>query len=847
MSERTSRRRLPRAVLPATAALLCTAALAHSGATASIAAAASYADGVTSGVVFERGESGYHSFRIPAIIEVDGVLLAFAEGRVNDATDNGDIDMVLKRSFDGGLTWGSIQVLADDANKWGNPVPMVTADGDLVLNMTRTGGNVTGEDVRCGTATEQETRRSFMLYSSNNGATWTGLTEITAAVRPSNWGHFVGGPGHGVTMTQGDHPGRLIIPGNHSIDPPPGSGIDCLDPRLLGAHILYSDNDGVTWELGAVDQPQATGYHPHESTATELDDGTIYMNSRDQRGDSPGLRVDTTSSDAGETFDATFGPATGVMTSEIGGSVINLPDGGGRLVLSTPGHPTARENLTLWSSFDDGASWQESLQVYDGPSGYSDLVDLGSDTIGVLFENGERLYDETELFYSHLISFARVPVALLDGPTAPEPVTPDVSASGHDSVVSGDPTLVDAEFGTGMELAGDYVELPATNDLEFGSGEFTAAMWFRSTDVTYQQALFWAYSRIDGEPKWWIRLEPDQNRIRGMLDNSSTTQAVTATGNFADGDWHHVALARDSTGLTLYVDGVAAGTAPAISGSVSGDPRTGIRVGARVDGVNNPLRGAADEVWLFDRALSASEVGTLASTNTGPAGATAIHLPLDEVECASGTQTTSDTSGQGNPGTVVGCAAPVTGEFGDAAELSYADHVEVADDTTIQVGTQPFTAAAWFRTDEDTDQAILWAHDVGAANPQWWVRLEPGLNRLRANLNNGTTTATLAAPGTFDDGEWHHVALVRGSGGLSLYVDGMLADTAAALSGSLSAGASYGIHIGQRVDGQSPLSGTVDEVWLVNQALTATQVGTLMNLNTAPSGSARLHLPLDDL
>lgn len=846
MSERIRRRR-HRAAVPAAAVLLCMAALS---APSSPAAATPFADGVTASTVFERGENGYHSFRIPAIIEAaDGSLLAFAEGRVNDATDNGDIDMVMKRSLDGGMTWIDFNVIADDgANKWGNPVPMIATDGTVVLNMTRTGGTVTGEDVRCGLASETDTRRGFTIFSPDDGETWQGLEEITASVRPSNWGHFVGGPGHGLTLTDPAHPGRLVIPGNHSIDPPPGSGIDCLDPRLLGAHMLYSDDDGDTWELGAVDQPQTTGFHPHESTAVELDDGTLYMNSRDQRGDSPGLRVDTTSSDGGESFDATFGAMSDVVTSEIGGSVVNAADGAGsRLVFSAPGHPTARENLTLWSSTDDAAAWTEGLKVYDGPSGYSDLVDLGGDTVGVLFENGERLYDETELFYSHRISFAVVPLDLLDGTPDPTPVTPDTSGNGHDGLVSGDPRLVDAEFGTGMELAGDYVELPATNDLEFGTGGFTAATWFRSSDTTFQQALFWGYSRIDGEPKWWVRLEPEQNRIRATLENGSASQAVSASGAFADGQWHHLALTRSSTGITIYVDGVAAGSGPAISGSVSGDPRTGIRVGARVDGVNNPLRGAADEVWLFDRALTAGEVATLAASNTPPAGAAVAHLPLDTVECAGSAQSTPDTSGQGNAVTVAGCATPVGGVVGDAAELSFADHVEVADATSIRVASQPFTASAWFRSSETSDQAILWAHDFGATMPQWWVRLEPGQNRIRASLNDGTTAASLEAPGAYADGEWHHVALTRSSSGTALYVDGALADSAGAITGSLSFGAAYGIHVGQRPDGQSPLSGSVDEVWLLNQALTATQVSTLMQQNTVPSGSARLHLPLDDL
>jgi sialidase-1 len=51
--------------------------------------------------VFESGKEGHKSYRIPAIVNLkDGTLLAFAEGRVNNAGDFGDINIVLKRSTD---------------------------------------------------------------------------------------------------------------------------------------------------------------------------------------------------------------------------------------------------------------------------------------------------------------------------------------------------------------------------------------------------------------------------------------------------------------------------------------------------------------------------------------------------------------------------------------------------------------------------------------------------------------------------------------------------------------------------------------------------------------------------
>ncbi|TDC50326.1 hypothetical protein E1212_15365 [Jiangella ureilytica] len=590
--------------------------------------------------VFARGQDGYHTFRIPAVVQAaDGTLLAFAEGRLDSPGDDGDIDLVLKRSSDGGRTWGPLQVVVDDGpNKFGNPVPILDErTGRIVLNVTRTGGDVSGDDIRCGRADAEQTRRSFVLYSDDHGAGWSDPVEITADVKPADWRHFVGGPGHGIQITQGEHAGRLVVPGNHSAAPPPDSGISCTDDRLLGAHSLYSDDGGTTWHLGGVDTTPEGVVNPNENTVVELSDGMLYFNARDQNGTSVGARAGTTSSDGGATFDAPYQEIPDLVAPVVQGSILGLSRDAHRwerLVFAAPGHPTARENLTLWSSFDDAGGWVRGPVVHEGPAGYSDLVQIddhgNARRLGVLYENGDRLDEGPTLTYHQRISFARVIVPALDAPSPPPRTTPDVSGNGLDAVVSGAPGRVGGMVGSALELAGDYVETPADAAVEFGDGPFTAAAWFRS-DGTGQQAIMWAYSNVASDPKWWIRLEPDLGRIRGHVNTGAENRFVAAAGDYADGAWHHVALTRGDDAVTIYVDGEPRGTAAPPAGSVSSGALTGIRVGARVDGINNPLDGAVDDVWMFDQALSAAQIEALAA-GTPPSGAgPVLHLPLDRV------------------------------------------------------------------------------------------------------------------------------------------------------------------------------------------------------------------------
>jgi len=65
--------------------------------------------------VFTSGADGYHTFRIPALlVTAKGTLLAFCEGRKNDRNDHGDLDLVLKRSTDGGATWSPLELIYEE-------------------------------------------------------------------------------------------------------------------------------------------------------------------------------------------------------------------------------------------------------------------------------------------------------------------------------------------------------------------------------------------------------------------------------------------------------------------------------------------------------------------------------------------------------------------------------------------------------------------------------------------------------------------------------------------------------------------------------------------------------------
>ncbi|WP_405665265.1 exo-alpha-sialidase [Streptomyces sp. NBC_00055] len=368
--------------------------------------------GCTMSIPYRSGSGGYASYRIPAVVRTRaGALLAFAEGRVGGRADSGDIDVVVRRSRDGGCTWGPLQVVAAGrGDTRGNPAPVVDPrTGDIVLVTSYNSGEVTEAQILGGEATDEESRRVFVQTSQDEGRSFSELREITSAVKRANWRWYATGPGHAVALTRGEHAGRLVVPANHSAAPSAGSGDTGQEPKYYGAHAIYSDDSGRSWHLGFVDDAYEGAVNANESAAAQLPDARLYFSARDQRGTSPGNRLDAYSGDDGASLDRPYAvQPTLDDVPMVQGSVLQLSEPQGELLFSGPSVPSGRVAMALWCSADGGRSFRKVLTLSSRKAGYSDLVQLDDGTVGILYETGDDgPYEE--------IAFHRIPVRSLGG------------------------------------------------------------------------------------------------------------------------------------------------------------------------------------------------------------------------------------------------------------------------------------------------------------------------------------------------------------------------------------------------------------------------------------------------
>lgn len=327
-----------------------------------------------SSIVFEPMEGRYASMRIPALVSTPkGTLLAFCEGRISSASDWADMDLLMRRSTDGGKTWAPHVVIAPrDGNKpTSNATPIVDKDGNIHLLFQR------------------DYAVAYYTKSTDDGKTWSAPLNITYAIdafRPEyDWKVLAPGPGHAIQLRSG----RLVAPvwlaNSEKLEPHRSHYPSCVAT-------IYSDDLGETWKRGAiVADSSATIKNPNETMAVELEDGRVMLSIRSpsevhRRAFS--YSADGISNWTPVQFDeALFEPVCMASIIKVAGK---QQGSASRLLFVNPDsrsiakHP--RQNLTAKLSYDAGRNWTVQKVLNHGSSGYSDLAAGTDGTIYCLYE-----------------------------------------------------------------------------------------------------------------------------------------------------------------------------------------------------------------------------------------------------------------------------------------------------------------------------------------------------------------------------------------------------------------------------------------------------------------------------
>jgi len=329
---------------------------------------------IESQVIAAAGE-GSPFYRIPALTTTTkGTLLAAYDARPTLADLPGELSIVMRRSTDGGRTWRPQTVVRR------GPAPEGYGDPSFIVD--RTTGRVFlfhAASVRQGFFgaktgngdDDPEVLHADYGYSDDDGVTWT-WRRLTSVIKQPEWGGLFAASGEGAQMRFGPHAGRLLQP-----------YVVRRDGRNW-VTTAFSDDHGVTWQMGALVGPDAD-----ESKVVELSDGRLMLTIRARP-----VRKVAWSSDGGTTWTG-LRDEPALADPANNGSVMRLfPDAPAgshearQLLLSHTNHASRRENLVIRRSCDDGRTWSAPVVVEPGAASYSTLTRLPDGRVGLLYERG---------------------------------------------------------------------------------------------------------------------------------------------------------------------------------------------------------------------------------------------------------------------------------------------------------------------------------------------------------------------------------------------------------------------------------------------------------------------------
>lgn len=311
--------------------------------------------------LFISGENNVNEYRIPSIIITNnGNLIAVCDARVDkpgDAPNN--IDLVSKKSSDGGNTWTKSKVIA------GFPDDDAACDASMVVDK-QTGTIWMAYDYAVSDPQGDDGRilRIHIIKSDDEGETWSSPVDLSYLTRGKDY-WLQNGPGVGLFTG-----GTIVFP-MYSVTRG-GKG-----PQKT--MLVYSSDHGKTWLLG-----NGVGEYNPEPQIVSLPGGRIMANMRRPRGQE--YRQTAVTDDFGLTWSDVSNDLT-LIESGCQGSLINYNfKNKNLLIFSNPADRKERKNMVVRVSNNDGKTWQKEIPVYGGSAAYSCLVQLPNGNVGLLFE-----------------------------------------------------------------------------------------------------------------------------------------------------------------------------------------------------------------------------------------------------------------------------------------------------------------------------------------------------------------------------------------------------------------------------------------------------------------------------
>ncbi len=421
--------------------------------------------------------------------------------------------------------------------------------------------------------------------------------------------------------------------------------------------------------------------------------------------------------------------------------------------------------------------------------------------------------------------------------------------SGNNGTLINGATFSPGKVGQAFSFDGvdDYVIIASSANLTLTSA-VSVELWFNASSQAANQVLA---SRVDGVGQGW-QVDYTANGGMNFWIGTGGIWARASTSSPSSNTWHHVAGTWDGSIIRLYVDGVEVNST-AKTGAISASA-TEITIGTyNADLTAGYFKGLIDEVDIYNRALSASEIQAI--YNAGSAGKcnntpppVCVNPPSGLVSWWPGDEDANDME-DGNNGSLMNGATFATGNVGQAFMLDGTnDYVEIPDNSNLTPSS--ITLDAWVKPDVVSGNPPIvskYNSNNPSVNGVSWVLLMFASGQVRfvvyqdaaGNIARGIDTDNAV----LSTGIWQHVAATfdLATQEIKIYVNGIEVPSTL-ISGASStitsiADSNTPVRIGTFVNSLGNFDafwgGLIDEVDIYNRALSASEIQAIYNAGSA--------------
>jgi hypothetical protein len=398
----------------------------------------------------------------------------------------------------------------------------------------------------------------------------------------------------------------------------------------------------------------------------------------------------------------------------------------------------------------------------------------------------------------------------------------DASGNGNTGTCSGSacPTMAIAgAVGTAASFNGVSSQITVPDSPSLRLNQFTIALWVNPKQVkTDYQPLVVKEDGAGNNRNYGLYIVPNKMQVRYAVwaGDCTTKYAANSAGQLTPNTWNHIVFTFDGTTESLYLNGVLDSSNAAPTGSLC-QAAVPLKLG-RETSIFQPFNGVLDDVRIYNEVMNAASVSNLFNPPVA-------YWPLDD---PSDSTSFADASGNGNIGACGGACPVMAGGRAGAAASFNGSQITVADSPSLRLNQ--FTIALWVNPAQvrSNYQPLVVKEDSSGNNRNYGLFIAPNSMQVRYAVWGGDCATKFAANsvGSLALNAWNYVVFTYDGATQSLYINGVLDSSSPAVTPSLCQ-APVPVNIGMETSAFQPFNGTLDDVRIYGQALSAGGVSSL--------------------